>query len=146
MASFYRTEIQEALVTAAKAGVFYPVTYDKDTQFPVVDEANPEVPYTVLVNEINAAFEVATHNRMTGKRERTTWDFQLRLKFRNEVILEVFEDAMAATPLRIAAVPAEGKRQVTLEIEGSDPGHPVQQESSTGTQVVYNFKASLSPA
>ncbi len=146
MAQFNRIRVQEALIAAAKAGVFYPVSYDPDTQVPTVDEANPATPHTTLANEVGTNFERAVRHRMTNKRERATWSFQLRLKFSQEVLLEVFEDALSANPIQLPAVPAEGLRQVMLELEDSDPTHPVQQESTAGTQVVYNFKASLSPA
>ncbi|MCP4897879.1 MAG: hypothetical protein GY906_12980 [bacterium] len=146
MAEFNRTRVQKVLTDAAKAGTFYPVSYDSDTQDPIVDDINPVFPTSVLVNEVGTTFDTPQLNRQTGRRERVTWAYQLRLKFNQEVLLEVFEDAMSENPIKLPSVPADGLRQMTLELEGSDPTHPVQQEPSTGTQVVYNFEASLSPA
>lgn len=151
---FYRTEIQNALVAAAMAGVFPIVSYDPTTHVASTSYVSGDLlavgswvaPVAALANEINGSFEEARLQRRKYQLDRTNWTFQLKLEFNREVVLELFEDSLRVTPPRVLRDPTNGlTNQVTLRLIDVVPTHPIQQESSTGTKAVYRFEARITP-
>lgn len=143
--SYQRTRIQLALMNAANAGTFYPVSYDVNTKLPSVDDAASVQPQTVLANELTASFGEPVRNRRAEYRERGDWTFELRLEFNQEVVLERFEESLESEPIKLARDDLTGLRQVTLELEDADYSHPTMQGSAKGTRVAYRFNARVSP-
>lgn len=143
--AYQRTRIQSALIEKAQAGVFYPVSYDADTKLPEVDDANPVTPKTVLANETTATHREPERNRRSPDlRERDDWQFELRLEFAQEVLLERFEEVLETDPIKLPRDDANDLRQVTLDLTETEAEHPPH-AGAGGTRVVYRFNARVSP-
>ena len=137
-----RERIQNKLIDLAEAGPFYGVSYE--SRRPIVSLQADTTPIHIKALETGSEFDQPDLNRQSFIRERSNWTWELRLQFKTEVNLEAFEELIAAEPPVLLST--SSLRQVTLLLEKSDPEHPVQQQASQGTQVVYTFEAHLSPA
>ena len=139
--------IKTQLLAEAATGPFNPVTYDKDTKLPTVDLAtlNEVAPSQSWAQAISASFGVPARNRRTDRRERQGWRWHLALTFPVEVSIEQFEKRLIGQSIILARDDANDLAQVSLKLQSADPFHPPQQQSNTGTQVVFVFEAELSP-
>lgn len=147
MAKFYRIEAQKALQAAGLAGTFHAVIYDPTTKEPAVllDGMGDPVaitPDSCVAQEIASSFRGAQTKRQY-ELTRDDWQFTLALHFSREVLLEVFEHAIAQNPPRIDADPAEGiDRPVLLDLVSANYEQPLMHEGQ-GTIVNYTFAARL---
>jgi len=143
-----RVEVQNAIVAAAMAGTFRPVTYDATTHAASFDsdDANKVVPSSAVANELSAGFAEAERNRRTHCQDKKRWIFQLKLEFQQEVTLDEFEESLLATPLTVNRDVVEGlTHRIEVFFQDVQYVHPIQQEPSTGTKVTYTFEARLTP-
>ncbi|MFG0317078.1 MAG: hypothetical protein ACF8XB_07395 [Planctomycetota bacterium JB042] len=146
MTSQLYKSVHDALVGAALGGTFRPVTFDPDTKLATVDTESSVTPAEALANEISAEFSVPQRNRQTLLRSRSRWRWELIVGFHNGTVsLLEFEKALNEPPLRVAADPANGLPQVTLNLVSSAYKHPTRQSPSKGTQATFVFEASLGP-
>lgn len=140
-----RTQIQNLLVTRARAGTFPLVSYDKDTRQASASDTSI-APSTALANETSSEFGTPVRNRRNHKFERGDWRFELRLEFNQEVALELFEESLTDDPPVLPADGTNNLRQVTLELVSAAPiEHPRQSAGSKGTRVTYELIARVSP-
>ena len=137
-----KERIQNALLTLAKQGPYYAVSYDKDTGSATANEATNVPPASALVNEISARFGVA-QTRERFERDWEEWVFSLHLAFNQEVTLEPFLQGLLADPPLVAATATQ--RQVRLLAQSLEIVHPPQQQSQTGTLAKILVEARLAP-
>lgn len=149
---FYRTEVQKALRALIVAGPFYAVDYDATTKVPTVTVSDPInvndhiTPSSVVVNEVSATFAEAELQRRHMAFDRAVWQFQARVGFDQEVLLERFEAAVInPVPVVVRSAAVGRTRQVDLRLVNAEYAHPTQQEGHTGTNVTYTFEARLTP-
>lgn len=153
--SFNRIRVQNALVSLAMNGKFYRVAYDPTTHqatpvkadgSPITDlVADKIAPAAAVAGEVGSQFADAITFRRGQALDRTSWTFELHVRFQEEVVLEAFEEACMTSPLILPRDSANGMdRQVTLKLRNSVVQQPIQQEESTGTKVVYTFEALVS--
>lgn len=140
-----RTRIQNELVRQAQQGTFYRTSYDPQTKLAVVDEGQPVVPAEALSNETESSFGTPRRHRISDRLERLSWQFELRVRFNQEVTLEHFERSLIEDPPVLAKDADCGYLQVRLILRETRPTHPYQQESSAGTQAIFIFDALQSP-
>lgn len=101
-------------------------------------------PATLLIYQDEATFDRAVLNRTNSAlpRERTGSTWVVDLKFERDVSTEAVENALMASPPRIARGSAPGiEQQVTLELLGASYVHPVQGQPAKGSQVRLRFNA-----
>jgi hypothetical protein len=148
VALYDKCRIQNRLVALAKAGPFYPVTYDVTTKVATVSAtALAAAQIDALANETACRFVPSKLNRRSLVHERDGWTFELRIQLQSECVLEAFEDAILQDPPKLLKDPANGLNyQVRLLLVDSRVTHPIQQEASTGTHVIYTFAAERTPA
>lgn len=141
---FDRIRIQNALVAAAMAAnMFYGVSYDPSTH--VATEGVAVAPVGAIAGETGAQWVDAIKYRRSERLDRSSWNFELDLRFDQEVLLEKFEQSLMDTPIVLARDPANGlDDQITLKLRNSVVTQPIQQEVITGTKVVYAFEAVVS--
>jgi len=136
--------IQRGLVDAATTGTFYSVVYDAATDRVTVSDTTA-APTSVLAQETNSSFGIPLKNRQTYRFERQEWPWTLKLHFNEPVVIEAFEEALAASPIVLARDTPNGLQQVILEILDSSYEHPPHNQPSTGTRAVIRLLARLSP-
>ena len=143
----YKKKIHDALVEIIKQGIFLPVAYDPDNPIMFIsDEASDAVPpASVAVNETECTFGLPERNRRERKYERGPWSWQAVVKFNREVVAEVFEEELLASPILIESDRANNLRQVTVILEHAGYVHPPRQGSSSGTRITYDFQIRLGP-
>ena len=135
-----RTRIQNAIIALIQAGEFYKVTYDEETLLADdVDDTTQIAPEYVTANEIQATFEGDTQHTLSKKRTRATWSFQAIVRFNCQVTLELFEKALIDDPPVLAVDEANNLPQATINLTITRPIHPVNSESSAGTEVRLSF-------
>ena len=138
--------IHDLLVTTALAtpSKFVEATYPGDP--PLLVAGSALVPSSAEANEVQVVFDIDERYGRGVRQIRTSWAWQLKLKFEREVILDGFEKALMVDPLVIARDTASGiDRQITLLLETSNPRHPPRGGPSNGTKVTYRFVAVQTP-
>jgi len=116
---------------------FHPVTHDKDTGYPSIDDGESVEIASVFTNEVLSRWEESRRGRLKDSRERSAWAFQVLLTFPQEVLLEFFEKSITETVPKLAAT--SELRQCRFLLQNAEITHPVQQQSEGGTKVVYTF-------
>lgn len=143
MASTYGDRIHFALRKAAKAELFLLVKYPHNCR---VTDAQGIKATTILINELSSSFTTPQLNRLTYRREKAAWVWELILHFDQAVSLEAFERSLVESPPVVARDPGIGlDQQVILLLEDVEYRHPPTQDPSSGTRVRYRFTALLSP-
>jgi hypothetical protein len=137
-----KKRIHDALVTAAKMGTFIEVTYDKDLD--TLTQGLQCQPGSIECNETTDAFKVDESFTRRFKQDYQRWNWELTLRFAQEVILERFERALADNPICLKRIPGEEDRQVHVLLVDSNYNHPPKQGGSNGTRVRYRFQAGIS--
>lgn len=126
---------------------FRTVSYAKNTGYAEISDPPAKLGAEVLascrVNETNSFFELDPRHGRDRKLRRSTWTFQLRAVFNQEVTVEDFEQAWLESPPVLSRQDTSSK-QVTLLLVSSDIRHPPQQSSSTGTVAIFTIQAELS--
>lgn len=143
----HKQAIHNKIVEKLNEGIFLPVTYDKDTKQMIVpeDEEDAVPPASVATNELTCLFGLPERNRRERIMERGSWRWQVIVRFHREVVAEVFEEALLASPILIEPDSTKNLRRITLHLENAEYTHPPSQSSSSGTQVIYTFEARLGP-
>lgn len=137
-----KVEAQKLLVNAVKGFKFPKMAYDGDGMPLPPDDANYETPQTpILSNEVAGSFVIDNNHGRSRILKHESWAFELRLKFKGEVLLEPFENEMRLSPPKYYER-GEGEK-ITMLIARKEVSHPVQQQSATGTQVTYIFQANV---
>lgn len=145
-----RVRIQNYLIALVRdSSNFFAVTYNASGESNPweanePDFGTPVTPNSVLCNEVGSSFEVDDRKGRSLGGDRTTWDFELKVLFDEEVTLEKFEEALAENPPFLAKDEAEGLRQVRFFLERSETTHPVKHESRSGTKVKFFVRAEQS--
>lgn len=140
-----RTRIQTELINLCKAGRFFEVTYDADTDLP--EEVNiltaPLIPpVSVKCNEIEGQFAVDEKYGLGRVLKPVSWVFECLLCWDNqEVTLEYFLKSLASNVPILAKT--SDFRQATLILLNFQVEHPVLQEKSTGTEAKLTFNIEL---
>jgi hypothetical protein len=143
----HKQAIHNAIVEALNQGIFLPVTYNPDTKLMIVpeDEDDAVSPASIATNELTCLFGLPERNRRERIMERGSWRWQAIVKFDREVVAEVFEEALLASPILIEPDSTKSLRRIVLNLENAEYTHPPRQGSSSGTQVIYTFEARLGP-
>jgi len=130
--------IKNKLVLLGKEGVFPRASYKDDlVTYDVSDSATPT---DCSARERASDFNVPRRNRQKGQRERTSWTFDLILRFNCEVTSEPFEEEMAKNTI-ISFTTAEGLNQITLELTNVGYEHPAQAGGSS--RITFSFLATI---
>lgn len=142
-----RERIQNKLIELAQDGVFLPAQFSPTTgMMKILDLDYDQVsPSAVLCDEVNTLATDPRRNRQTGRRERTTWTFELQLVFAQAVSVEVFERELAENVPLIKKDETKGLPQVRLNWLDTRYEHPPLQQPSSGTRATMTFEADLSP-
>lgn len=140
----YSDRIHDA-VYGAIAGFMFPlVSYDPDTGLRTTSEVDGIAPSTLLINEQSSSFDDAVGFRRTPRvRERTDWEWEVRLGFDQKVSLELFEETYTQNPLFLPRTP-ELELQTVIALSSAEYTHPPEHASSSGTRAILTFTASLS--
>ncbi len=137
--------IENALREAAQLGSFHITVRNTDTR--EVTTGLQVAPAEVEVNEVASAYAVADEFGREYIQDRRQWQWLLILRFHQEVITEVFENALLRDPVLVSRNPAQGiVRQARLLLLDSKVQHPPRGGSSNGTEVTYRFNADLGHA
>lgn len=142
--SSQRTRIQKALVDLVKDETFPQISYNPDGSPREPDDqrvSRPEQP--ILCNETQSVFSQDERHRRGDVQRRDSWLFSLKMTFKTEVLMEIFEDNLVADPPVLEADKDKGLPQVVLRLVQTDVSHPVQQGASVGTQAEFTFEAEL---
>lgn len=139
----YKTAIQNALVQYADAATFPTAVYSADR--PSLLSEGPAVPAaSIESNELRADFDVDERRGRKVVLERRAWQWALRLRFDQEVVLEQFETALAESPPIILRDVEDGRpHQVRLMLDDSSYEHPPRGGASNGTKADFRFVAIL---
>lgn len=149
MASDYyslKARIQNAILSLVKGGTFYRVLYNPTTGLVEPFDLNSAAKITpsfVAANEIQSTFSVDKQYGRHLALKKTTWSFEALVTFDVEVTLEYFERSVCSQPPTVSRNDEAGDPQVRLVLLRTSPIHPVQQQSSNGTQVRLAFEAIL---
>lgn len=143
-----RARVQNALTEAAGAALFPPVHYDADSGQVVIDGLDySTVRPSITCNEVASRAAPCRLERITPhRRERRRWQFNLHLRFNQEVDLELFEQDLMDNPIVLARDDSIGLRQIVLSLEDSKPEHPPEQAPAGGTRAVLTFEAAFQPS
>lgn len=137
-----RLRIQSFLVTAAKTGAFFAVTYREDGTPNDVDFDGKRIPpKTCVVNETDSVFTEDTQMRRRSARKRDTWSFTLIVEFPVEVIAEQFEQSLLDKSLILGPDPEKGLPSVELNLSDSTYGHPITHDPANGSRIEFTFEA-----
>lgn len=137
----YGPAIHAALRTACNVTCLY-VTYPSNVM--TIAAMTGEAPKSILIFQEESGFERSARNRMDPRlpRERVTSTWVVDMAFDKEVSLEALEEALMASPPRIARGAASGvTQQVTLELLGASYVHPVRGQPAQGTRARFRFNA-----
>lgn len=135
-------KIHKALRQAAKTHNFPMVNYPGNAR---TTTATVVPAKTILSNELTASFITPRRNRLTYRREKSAWTWELLVAFDRAVSLESFEDSLVESPPTIPRDEDEGTPQVVMLLEDAEYRHPPTTSPSSGTRVRYRFTADLSP-
>ena len=141
-----KIRIQNELIAAGKAGPYFRVTYDCQTDLAdeIDEDASPviEVPASVKANEVRSAFRDAANYRRSAGLDRATWTWLLRMQFHCEVTAErVEENLMENPPCLTLLGPNNRTNQVLLKLVNSDYTHPPTTSPSSGSEITFTFEA-----
>jgi hypothetical protein len=135
-----KLRVQNALVDLLLNRPFPVVTYNAQGKPSLSGQT--VVPITpILSNEIASAFVEDDDMGREVMSLRSGWIFEVRAEFPREVLLEHFEEEMMSSPPRIGPDPQNGYPYVQLRLNQTQPSHPVQKGSATGTKVQFFFQA-----
>ena len=141
-----KKRIHDALVDAAFRGDFVVATYPTVDEGAILQQGACVGPDSIECNEIRNAFALDLRKGFAQQQDNTQWLWMLILRFRTEVILEPFEQALLASPICVPRADNDPQsRQATLFLVDCDYKHPPRGNPSNGTEVRYRFKAVLSP-
>lgn len=133
-----RTRIQNALITLVKDFDFQKVHYDPVSGLALLSEQTVR-PAGVQVNEVRSKFALDDKYGRGRVLKRQGWQFQMVLRFHQEVTIDALENYLCRNPLTVPA--EENLDQVVIDLSDSVTHHPVQQQSETGTQAMLVFIA-----
>lgn len=144
---FVRLEIQRAILDIVGQCSFYTVTYSHtpgDARIvpdPVTKKTKTINPSSAVVNEVNC---VARENGSYGQAlrgTRSSWNFELLLKFGKEVILDEFMDYLLENPIVIKQDGENNLGPLFVFCNGYTPNHPKMRADVSGTEAVFLFEA-----
>lgn len=121
---------------------FYKQVRDK---FDRVTIGDPCLPSSVEANEMSAQFALPERNRRDYRKDKTGWNWELRIDFNENAILSEFEEAVNAAPIMLRALETPACRQVSLELLSSSYQHQVAFGAKRGTRAIYVVQAKLWP-
>jgi hypothetical protein len=137
----YKTAIQNALVQYADAATFPAAVYSTDRPS-LLSEGDAVPAASIEANELRADFDVDPRQGRKVALERRAWQWALRLRFDQEVVLEQFETALAEAPPVVLRDVSDGRPyQVRLMLDDSSYEHPPRGGASNGTKAVFRFVA-----
>lgn len=137
-----RTRIQNAIITAAKAGRFFAVQYEPASGEALdIDPAlAPRIaPATAFANEIGSSFRVDENFGRHRRLSRESWNFRLEVAFSQEVTAEFFEFDLCNNPIVLVRDSDEGLDQAVLQLSRTVATHPVQHSSGAGSRFAFDF-------
>lgn len=142
-----RIAVQLLIHQVIADSVFYRAAYDPASGRPIQintsDSAQRITPQSVEVNETDDRFDIDTDQGRRLSLTKADWSFKCLAAFKDEAVLEYFENALALNPPVLPSDKTKGWRQVTLYLASCRIEHPVRQEPSHGTRVAIAFKARL---
>lgn len=102
-------------------------------------------PSSVEADEMTAQFALPERNRRDYRKDKTGWNWELRVSFNENAILSEFEDAVNAAPIMLPALETPTRRQVSLEFLSASYQHQVAYGAKSGTRAIYVVQAKLWP-
>jgi hypothetical protein len=142
-----RTAIQNVLVDVAKNGTFYPVLYDDvegaTLKRDELDELVTVAPASAEANEVSADFGIDTRHTTSYAADRTRWEWELVLRFNQEVSVTQFEEALNQSVICIPRS-EDMPRQARAILSSATYTHPPRKGASNGSEARYRFIVSLS--
>lgn len=139
--SLEHERIYQAIMSRAKQGQFFKVSYGADDEI-LVDRGHLVTPESFALNEVGCSMR-PSRNRQGRYDEIAAWMWRLILTFPEEVSLELFTQQLLDTPILLARDDGHD-RQVTIRCLAYDPRHPVRNSAGQGTSVVFTFEAAPS--
>lgn len=140
---FTKSRIYAQLIELATAGVFYRFRVDGQTGKPLTTPVVGDriYPIGINANETETVFTDAV-NKRSPRLERDTITWVLLIDFADQVIAELFEDAVADQAYTV--VPASGGLpQLDFRFERVEYTHPPLQQSSTGSRVKFTVSVEV---
>lgn len=134
--------IQTAIVNRIKTIELPVVEYDAEgvpSESGTVANLTPNLP--LATNETGSTFEVDSNYGRGFAMLRSSWQFEARLSFDREVLLEPIETSLLANPILVDL--QDGDKPVMLILTRSQPDHPPQQQGSGGTHVRFTFEVAF---
>lgn len=141
-----RIRIQNFIKQLVLYGKFYSVTYDVTTKLanPIDSITSIAHPAEVVVNETNSVFDDEPKEKRGGFiRRRAAWSFDAIVAFNTEVTTEPFEKSILEPTPVLEADPTAGLSRARIVLDKAFYKHPVQQNPSLGTQVIFAFRVIL---
>ena len=137
-----KKRIRDKLIETAQLGTFIEVDYDDAG---VIQQGLQVQPASITANEVSGAYQIADRHGRARRQARARWLWELRLRFHQEVISELFEHAWLRDPPIIPRDDADVEpQQATLLLLDSGYNHPPEQGASNGTELVFSVNAELS--
>jgi hypothetical protein len=99
----------------------------------------------VEVNEVRGSLTTDGRFGAAIAMSRSRWTWMMIVRFDQEVIAELFEDALENDPVVVCHDSEHGPRQARLSRVDCDYRHPPRGAPSNGTELRYAFEAHLSP-
>jgi len=143
VAEYYKTKICKAVSDLVKSVHFREVKHADNGEINLIEDER--IYPKVYTNETTAFFGGSNYKGIF-QIEKSTWNWQVKLNFSVQVLLEEFERIFCETPPLIPADPENKTRQVRLIFKEADYMHPPEYDAATGTQVTYTFDADIMPA
>lgn len=131
-------QIKNKIVLLGKEGVFPRASYKEGLV--TYNESDSAIPSSCICRERTSDFNVPIRNRQKGQKERTSWTFDLILKFNCEVTSEPFEEELIKNTI-ITFTIAEALKQITLELTNTSYEHPTQAGGSS--HITFSFLATI---
>lgn len=135
-----KVRVHQALIQTVKAGAFYAMTYDPQTDEALdIDEAvaAPIAPSSVKANELQADVELSQRQRQRFTLERARWTWLVRTKFSCEVTAWRFEEALMLDP---PCLPVDSsQRQVQMILQRIEYTHPPTNQAHSGSEIDFYF-------
>lgn len=141
--SFIKTRIYAQLVELVTAGIFYRFRVDGQTGMPTTAPVVGDriYPIGINANETESTF-VDARNQRSPKLERESISWVLLVDFAEQVIAELFENAVSDQTYTV--VPADhGLPQLNFRFERAEYTHPPLQQASTGSRVKFTVSVEV---
>lgn len=135
-----KVRVHQTLIQTVKAGPFYAVTYDPQTDEALdIDEgvATALTPSSVKANELDAVIDESPRFRQSQQLERSTWRWLVKAKFSCEVTAWRLEESLMTSPPCLAR--DSDQRQVQLRLERVEYTHPPTNQPHSGSEINFFF-------